>query len=177
MSHAEEYVDFDELHPIDIVETLAAHHAWDFDRIADDQIAMSIAGQWRSYNITLAWSAYDETLRMICTFDMDPPEDTAPKLYEALNLVNDRCWAGAFTYWAAQKLMVYRYGLVLAGEQLATADQIACMVETAVIASERYYPAFQLTLWSDNTPEQAMGRSTDVQELAQMLGEPVGVAT
>ena len=27
------------------------------------------------------------------------------------------------------------------------------------------------------TPEQALGRSTDVQELAQMLGEPVGVAT
>ena len=27
------------------------------------------------------------------------------------------------------------------------------------------------------TPEQALGRSSDVQELAQMLGEPVGVAT
>lgn len=156
MSHAEEYFDIEDLHPIDIVETLAAHHAWDFDRIADDQIAMAIEGQWRTYSITLAWSAYDETLRMICTFDMEPPEDTMPKLYEALNLVNDRCWAGAFTYWAAQKLMVYRYGLVLAGEQLASADQIACMVENAVTASERYYPAFQLALWSDNTPEQAM---------------------
>lgn len=157
MSLSEQYFEVDDLHPIDIVETLATHHEWDFDRVADDQIAMAIEGQWRTYSITLAWSAYDETLRMICTFDLEPPEDTAPKLYEVLNLVNDRCWAGAFTYWASQKLMVYRYGLVLAGEQLASADQIACMVETAVIASERYYPAFQLTLWSDNTPEQAMG--------------------
>lgn len=156
MAHAEQYFDIEELHPIDIVETLAAQHAWDFDRIADDQIAMSIEGQWRTYCITLAWSSYDETLRMICTFDMEPPKEAMGKLYEALNLVNDRCWAGAFTYWAAQKLMVYRYGLVLAGEQLASPDQIACMVENAVIASERYYPAFQLTLWSDNTPEQAM---------------------
>jgi hypothetical protein len=156
MSHAEDYFQTDDLHPIDIVETLAHRHAWDFDRIADDQIAMSIEGQWRTYSVTLAWSAYDETLRMICTFDLEPPEGTKDKLFEALNLVNDRCWAGAFTYWAAQKLMVYRYGLVLAGEQLASPDQIACMVETAVIASERYYPAFQLTLWSDRTPEQAM---------------------
>ena len=156
MSQAEQLFDTDELHPIDIVETLAAHHDWVFDRIADDQIAMTIEGQWRTYSVTLAWSSYDETLRMICTFDLEPPQDTKAKLYEALNLVNDRCWAGAFTYWAEQKLMVYRYGLVLAGEQLASPDQIACMVDTAVVASERYYPAFQLTLWSDRTPEQAM---------------------
>ncbi|MEX3014431.1 YbjN domain-containing protein [Gymnodinialimonas hymeniacidonis] len=156
MSHTEEYFDIEELHPIDIVETLAAHHEWDFDRIADDQIAMAIEGQWRTYSITLAWSSYDETLRMICTFEMEPPQETMNKLYEALNLVNDRCWAGAFTYWAAQKLMVYRYGLVLAGDQLASPDQIACMVETAVLAAERYYPAFQLAMWSDKTPEEAM---------------------
>ncbi len=156
MSHAEQFFSSDELHPIDIVETLAQHHEWVFDRVADDQIAMSIEGQWRTYSVTLAWSSYDETLRMICTFDLEPPRDTKDKLYQALNLVNDRCWAGAFTFWAEQQLMVYRYGLVLAGEQLASPDQIACMVETAVIASERYYPAFQLALWSDRTPEEAM---------------------
>jgi hypothetical protein len=93
---------------------------------------------------------------MICTFDMEPPEETRAKLFEMLNLVNDRCWAGAFTYWSEPKLMVYRYGLVLAGEQLATPDQIACMVENAVLASERFYPAFQLALWSDRTPQNAM---------------------
>ena len=26
----------DEIHPIDIVETLAEHHAWEFDRVGDD---------------------------------------------------------------------------------------------------------------------------------------------
>ena len=156
MSHSEQYLDIEDLHPIDIVETLATHHEWDFDRVADDQIAMAIEGQWRTYSITLAWSAYDETLRMICTFEMEPPTDTLPQLFEILNLTNDRCWAGAFTYWSAQKLMVYRYGLVLAGEQLASADQIACMVETAVLASERYDPAFQLACWGNRSPEEAM---------------------
>jgi hypothetical protein len=156
MSLSEQYLDVEDIHPIDIVETIATHHEWDFDRVADDQIAMAIEGQWRTYSVTLAWSSYDETLRMICTFDMDPPEEGRWKLFEMLNLVNDRCWAGAFTWWAAQKLMVYRYGLVLAGEQLASPDQIACLVETAVLSAERYYPAFQLALWSDRTPEEAM---------------------
>jgi hypothetical protein len=156
MSHSEQYLNIEDVHPIDIVETLASHHEWDFDRITDDQIAMAIEGQWRTYSVTLAWSAYDETLRMICTFEMEPPEDTLPALYETLNLTNDRCWAGAFTFWEAQKLMVYRYGLVLSGEQLASADQISCMVETAVMAAERYYPAFQLACWGNRTPSEAM---------------------
>ena len=156
MSHSEQYLDIEDLHPIDIVETLASHHEWDFDRITDDQIAMAIQGQWRTYSVTLAWSAYDETLRMICTFDMEPLPETLATLYETLNLANDRCWAGAFTYWPEQKLMVYRYGLVLAGEQLASADQIACMVETAVLAAERYYPAFQLACWGGRSPKDAL---------------------
>ena len=99
MSLSEQFMDVDDLHPIDIVETLAEHHAWDFDRVADDQIAMAVIGQWRTYSITLAWSAQDETLRLMCTLEMEPPEEKLPLLEEALNYVNDRCGAGSFTYW------------------------------------------------------------------------------
>ena len=35
----------DDLHPIDMVEHVAAHHDWEVDRIGDDQIAMAIEGQ------------------------------------------------------------------------------------------------------------------------------------
>ena len=66
MALSEQYLE-DDIHPIDVVETLAAHHDWEFDRISDEQIAMSVEGQWRTYSLTLAWSAYDETLRLICS--------------------------------------------------------------------------------------------------------------
>jgi hypothetical protein len=156
MSVAEHYLDSEDLHPIDIVETLAEHHAWDFDRVADDQIAMAVEGQWRTYSITLAWSPFDETLRLICTFEMEPPEDKLPKLYEALNRVNDMCWDGAFTYWHDQRLMVFRYGLVLNGGQMAAPEQINRLIGSAVSNSERFYPAFQLVNWSDQSVEQAL---------------------
>ena len=155
MALTEQYLEED-IHPIDIVENLAAFHEWDFDRIADDQIAMAVEGQWRTYSITLAWSAYDETLRLICTFEMDPPAEKMPGLYELLNAVNDQCWAGAFTYWAEQKLMVYRYGLVLAGGNDASPEQIDTMIGAAVLSAERYYPALQLLVWGDQTPQQAL---------------------
>ena len=119
MALTEQYLEED-IHPIDIVENLAAYHDWDFDRISDEQIAMAVEGQWRTYSITLAWSPFDETLRLVCTFEMDPPAEKLPVLYHLLNDVNDQCWTGAFTYWPEQKLMVYRYGLVLAGGQDAS---------------------------------------------------------
>ncbi len=156
MSQLEHYLETEDLHPIDLVETLATHHDWDFDRIAEDQIAMAIEGQWRTYSITLAWSGHDETLRMVSTFEMEPPDERLHALYEVLNRANDTCWTGAFSYWRAQKLMVYRYGLLLSGGAGAGADQIDRMLSAAVLASERFYPAFQLVCWGDRTPAEAM---------------------
>ena len=155
MALSESFIDED-VHPIDIVEQMAAHNDWECDRLGDDQIAMVVEGQWRTYSLTLAWSGYDETLRLICTFEMEPPEDKVADLYALLNLVNDQCWAGAFTYWAEQKLMVYRYGLVLAGGQIAGAEQIDTMIGAAVMSAERYYPALQLLVWGDRTPKEAI---------------------
>ncbi|WP_037308468.1 YbjN domain-containing protein [Ruegeria halocynthiae] len=155
MALSEQFLEED-LHPIDIVEHLAEHHDWDFDRIGDDQIAMAVEGQWRTYSITLAWSNYDETLRMVCSFEMEPPAERETVLYELLNKMNDQCWAGAFTYWANQKLMVYRYGLVLAGGQTASPEQIDTMITAAVLSAERYYPAIQLVTWGNRDPENAM---------------------
>ncbi|MES2665000.1 MAG: YbjN domain-containing protein [Pseudomonadota bacterium] len=156
MSLSEDFLLADDLHPIDIVETLAEHHAWEFDRVTDDQIAMAVEGQWRTYSLTLAWSAADETLRLICTFEMEPPEDKLGGLYDVLNRCNDMVWTGAFTYWADQKLMVWRYGLCLAGGQYASPEQIDKLISSAVIAAERFYPAFQMVSWADHTPAQAM---------------------
>ena len=156
MSLSEDYAAMEDLHPIDIVETLAEHHAWEFDRVTDDQIAMAVEGQWRTYSLTLAWSDADETLRLIFTFEMDPPEDRIPALYELLSRANDMVWTGAFTWWEEQKLMVWRYGLVLSGGLVAGPEQIDRLIASAVMASERFYPAFQLACWGDQTPEQAM---------------------
>lgn len=156
MSLSEDYLSSDDLHPIDIVESLAALHAWEFDRVTDDQIAMAVEGQWRTYSLTLAWSAQDETLRLICTFEIEPPEGKLPGLYDVINRCNDMVWTGAFTYWVEQKLMVWRYGLLLAGGQMVAPEQIDRLISGAVMAAERFYPAFQLVGWGDKSPADAM---------------------
>ena len=83
--------DFDcqELDPIDIVETLAEERLWDFDRIAADQIAMAIQGTWGTYSVTVAWSARDETLRLICAFEIVVPPKRLSAAYATMCLAND----------------------------------------------------------------------------------------
>ena len=156
MTSFDSVFDFEDLHPIDMVQGIAATQKWKFDRIGEDQIAMAVEGQWRTYSITLAWSDIHETLRLICTFDMQPPQHRVNELYAALNEVNDNCWAGNFTYWADQKSMVFRYGLILTGGQSATLDQIDTMISIAVKSAERYYPAFQLVTWGEQSLKSAM---------------------
>ena len=156
MALSEQFIESDEIHPIDLVEHIAEHHEWEFDRIAEDQIAMAVEGQWRTYSITLAWSAFDETLRLICTYEMEPPEERLAAVYDLLNRVNDMCWSGSFTWWAEQKMMVYRYGLILSGEQIAGPEQVDTMIRAAVSACERFYPAFQLVTWGDRSPADSL---------------------
>lgn len=146
----------EDLHPIDIVETLAERRDWDFDRVAEDQIAMAVEGAWRTYSLSLAWSAHDETLRLICTFEMDPPEERRAELALLLDKANDLIWTGCFNLWPEQGLMVFRYGLTLAGAAAPTAAQIDTILRNAVVAAERFYPAFQLVAWGDDTAEEAL---------------------
>ena len=156
MANTEHYAGGSEIHPIDIVESIVKHRSWDFDRVGDDQIAMMVEGKWRTYSLNLAWSGFDETLRLICTFDLEPPREKLSALYEALNLANDDCWTGGFSFWQEHHLMVFRYGLVLSGGAIVSTDQIDHLLHMAVTACERYYPAFQLTCWGDQSPSSAM---------------------
>lgn len=156
MDIVERLFENEDVDPIDIVETLATHYDWDFDRITEDQIAIAIEGSWRTYGVTLSWSSFDETLRIICSFEMNPPKEKINSLLETLNLANNKIWNGSFVFAEKQSLMVFRYGMNLVGGARASANQIDSIVESAVLACEQFYPAFQLTCWGEDTPEESM---------------------
>lgn len=156
MSAAELYLSNDDTNPIDMVETLATHRDWDFDRLDEDQIAMVVEGQWRHYSLSLALAPGGDVLRLVCSFEMDPPEGAIAALYETISRANDMVWSGSFSYWEEQRLMVWRYGLLISDEQPAGIDQVDRMLRSAIAAAERFYPAFQLVSWADHKPQAAL---------------------
>ena len=148
--------EFDDLHPIDLVQSLAQSRAWVFERMHDDQIAVVVEGLWQQYAVSLVWSDQAETLRLVCSFEFSPPEARLPALYEMLNLANDSCWTGAFTYWQEQKTLAFVYGLNLSGGAIASTAQVDDMLRVSVASCEKLYPAFQLVSWGDDSPESAL---------------------
>jgi len=146
----------DEIHPIDMAESLARDRDWEFDRAGEDQIAMIIKGRWRNYSLNLAWFGFDDMLRLVCSFELSPPKDRLAEMLDVVNRANDRVWCGNFVLWPEHQLMAFRYGLTLAGGAAATPEQVESMVRAAVGAAECYYPAFQLIGWSKHTPEEAL---------------------
>jgi hypothetical protein len=87
---------------------------------------------------------------------MEPPEDRLAALHAVLNACNDESWTGAFTFWKDSGLIVWRYGLVLSGGQVAGAEQIDRMVSSALSMVERFYPALQLAVWGERDTKEAM---------------------
>ena len=156
MDIVERLFENEDVDPIDIVETLAEHYDWDFDRITEDQIAMAIEGSWHTYGVTLSWSSFHETLRIVCSFEMNPPKKRANNLLKTLNLANNKIWNGSFVFAEKQKLMIFRYEMNLTGGARASANQIDSIVENSIVACEQFYPAFHLSCWGDETPEYSL---------------------
>lgn len=156
MAALEQTLTTEDLHPIDLVERLADLRDWDFDRVGDDRIALAVEGAWRTYAVSLSWCGVDETLRLLCTFDLDAPEARFDALREAVNLANERIWTGAFCHWQDESLIAWRYGLLLAGGGAASGGQIDAMLHEALAACERFYPSFQLVAFDAAEPPAAL---------------------
>lgn len=156
MSTAGRIFENTDIHPIDMVETLAEQSAWDFDRMGEDQIAMSVEGQWRTHSLSLAWSERDDMLRLISSFALEIEEERQDELLRLVGRINDRIWHGAFSFWPDQGAVAFRYGLTLAGGAWATPEQIESMVLSALALSERFYPAFQAVAYTDSTAEEGL---------------------
>ena len=37
-------------------------------------LAMAVEGAWRTYSLSLAWSGHDDMLKLVGSFEMDPPD-------------------------------------------------------------------------------------------------------
>ncbi len=157
------WVDWDGSGPIDLAEDLAANHEWEFNRIDDNHINFVVAGQWQHYSAALVMCDDDETLRFMCSFDLNMPKNRQSALRDLICLANDQCWGGSFSQCSDHSSMIYRYGLLLCDGAIATQSQIDAILISSIETCERFYPAFQLVCRAGKSPQTALDLAiTDV---------------
>jgi len=141
--------------PLDLVEQIAARNDWASERSGDDELMLSVAGQWTDYQVSLNWRNDLETLHIASAFDAKIPDMRLPEVYRLIAQINEQLWLGHFDVWTREGLIMFRQGLMLNGA-LATPHQCEALLRAAFEACERYYQAFQFVVWAGKDSKEAL---------------------
>lgn len=142
--------------PVDTIETVAALNDWSFDRSADDEITISVSGNWCDYHVSFSWTEVAESLHLACAFDLKVKEPHKIEIVRLLALANEQLWMGHFDLWHEEGIVMFRQSLLLAGGAEATSAQIEAMLANALESCERYYQSFQFVVWAGKTAAEAV---------------------
>ena len=143
------------INPIDLLEQVAGTHDWHFDRSADDELTLTVAGTWTDYHLSLNWRDDMETLHLACAFDFKVSDNRLNEVYKLIAQINEQLWVGHFDLWTQEGLIMFRHALMLNGS-LATPRQCEAMLKAALEACERYYQAFQFVVWAGKESREAL---------------------
>jgi len=141
--------------PLDLVEHIAGKHGWVMDRAGEDELTLTVSGQWTDYHMSLNWRGDLETLHMACAFDAKIPENRLNEVYRLVAQINEQLWLGHFDVWIHEGLIMFRQGLMLNGA-LATPFQCEALLKAAFESCERYYQAFQFVVWAGKESKEAL---------------------
>ena len=141
--------------PDELLEQVASLNDWQFERI-NDEISMTVNGVWSDYDVSLSWMEEFEALHLACAFDLKITEN---RMNEAINLisqVNEQLLIGHFDLWREDGAVMFRQTLLLNGGADPTAEQLECLLTSALEACERYYQAFQYVVWAGKSSKEAL---------------------
>ena len=141
--------------PLDVVEHVLTAENLRFDRTEDGDLAFSLAGDWKDYELWFAWRPEADCLQLFLSIDMRMPKNRRGAAYELLCLINQRVWLGHFEVWSEDGEVVYRHAMSLPTGDRPTLAQAASMIDSAVEAADRFHPAFDF-LKKGKPAEEAM---------------------
>jgi len=145
-----------DLHPVDVIEQVASDRDWSFERIGDDEIAISVTGTWTDYHVSFSWMEDFEALHLACAFDLTVTDSRTLEVLRLLSLINEQLLFGHFDLWEQEGAIMFRHSLLLAGGAEPTSRQVEMLLNNALEACESYYAAFQYVIWSGSSARDAL---------------------
>ena len=142
--------------PLEVVERVLHAENLTFDRTDDGDLAFALAGDWKDYEMWFAWRPEAYCLQLCLAVDLRAAKAKRTGAYELTAMVNQRIWLGHFEVWSDDGEVVFRHALGLPHGERPTLAQAASMIDAAVEAADRFYPAFDFLLNGGKSPSDAM---------------------
>ena len=144
------------LDPLDVVERVLTAENLSFDRTEDGDLAFTLAGDWKDYELWFAWRPEADCLQLCLSIDRRAGKNQRAGACELTNLVNQRVWVGHFEIWSDDGEVVFRHALSVPHGERPTLAQAASMIDAAIEAADRFFPAFDFLLNGEKSPQDAM---------------------
>ena len=142
--------------PLDVVEHVLNAENLEFDRTEDGDLAFALAGDWKDYELWFAWRPEADCLQLCLSLDLRAGKRMRNLAHELLSLINQRVWLGHFELWVEDGEIIFRHAMALPTGERPTLAQAASMIDAAVEAADRFYPAFDFLLKGSKSPADAM---------------------
>jgi len=144
------------LDPLEVVERVLAAENLAFDRTEDGDLAFALTGDWKDYELWFAWRPEADCLQLCLSIDLKAAAEQRSSAHELINLINQRVWLGHFEVWAEDGEIVFRHAMALPDGERPSMAQTASMIDAAMEAADRFYPAFDFLISAAKSPAEAM---------------------
>ena len=141
--------------PLDVVEHVLTAENLPFDRTEEGDLAFSLAGDWKDYELWFAWRPEGDTLQLCLSMDLTVAKEQRLNTHELIALINPRVWMGHFELWEDGEI-IFRHGMALMTNVQPTLAQAAAMIDIAVDGADRFFPAFDFLVRGAKTPHEAI---------------------
>jgi len=131
--------------PLDLVEDLAGHKNWHFERIHPHALTLQMAGQRAKYDVQLEWQDEFYALQGSCFINMPIDEKFSAIAADLLMNTNNNMWLGHFIIDEATRQPTFRYAMLLehipAG---VSVEMVSDLIELMITECDRLYTTFQM---------------------------------
>ena len=146
--------------PIDLLEEIISSKRWYFTRSANDELVAEISSKFCSYRMYFAWSEKINAINFTITFDLKFSTITSKSIYELLALINEKLWIGHFDITSKSGIPAFRHTVLVNDKTEISHNILEDLVDIAIYECEKYYPAFELLLFEEIKPSEALKLSS-----------------
>ena len=144
------------VHPVDIIEHIAAINDWTFERQDADEISISVRGNWSDYHVSFNWMEDLESLHIACAFDLRVSDARRGEIKQLIGIINEQLWIGHFDIWSKEGVVLFRNSHLMTGGAEVTPQQCEALLRSASDACDQYYQAFQFVIWAGKSAGEAL---------------------
>ena len=98
MNVQEDLKTYFEANPISKFKHLAQIKSWELVNDTFLSISFYVEGIWKNYLYSFLWLEKDQLLKLTCEYNFNLPKNKNTSFYRTLNLANERCGEGYFTF-------------------------------------------------------------------------------